>query len=231
VLFSSDAARADQADQSDPRSGADRRQTTRRSELRPGRDRRRRDRRTAGIRQALLATAVVALPHLVKPAPLDSKIKLIPPRRPIPHVTTTIVAAVAVPPKHAYDDLIREASTRYRVDATLVRSVMQAESAFDALAVSRRGAKGLMQLSPAVAAEFDVDDPFDPRQNIFGGARYLRRLLDLHRGNERLALASYNAGVSRVMDAGDVPPIPETQRYVEQVTKLVASARAARKTD
>jgi hypothetical protein len=228
VLFSSDAARAGQ---DDARSGTDRRRTDRRSEERPGRDRRCGDRRRAGIRQALLATAVVALPHLVKPAPLDSRMNAIPPRRPIPHVTTTIDSVVGVPAMHAYDDLIREASTRYGVDATLVRSVMQAESAFDALAVSRQGAMGLMQLMPDVAADLEVDDPLDPRQNIFAGAHYLRRLLDLYRGNVRLALASYNAGASRVNEAGGVPPIPETKRYVEQVMKLVDSGRATRKTD
>src|SRR5438477_2761951 len=149
----------------DPRSGLDRRQTDRRAEVRPGGDRRRSDRRRAGLRQALLATAVVALPHLVKPEPLDSRIADIPLRVPVARVTTTIDSAFGVPAAHAYDDLIREAATRFGVDATLVRSVMQAESAFDALAVSRRGAMGLMQLMPEEATELDVADAFDPRQN------------------------------------------------------------------
>ena len=215
----------------DLRIGGDRRQTERRSDIRPGRDRRRGDRRGAGFRQALLATAVVALPHLVKPAPLDSRIHPIPPRIPVARVTTSIDSVVGIPAVHAYDDLIREAATHYGVDATLVRSVMQAESAFDALAVSRRGAMGLMQLMPDVAGELDVNDPFDPRQNVFGGTRYLRRLLDLYRGNVPLALASYNAGATTVSEYGGVPPFPETQNYVAEVTKLVESSRAARKTD
>ena len=226
MLFSS----PNDTDQLDARSGDDRRQAERRSETRPGRDRRRRDRR-AGLRQALLATAVVALPHLVKPEPLDSKSMPIPPRVPIAHVTTSIESVVGVPASHAYDELIREAATRYGVDATLIRSVMQAESAFDALAVSRRGAMGLMQLMPDVATQFEVGDPFDPRQNVYGGVRYLRRLLDLYDGNVRLALASYNAGASNVSEYGGVPPFPETQDYVAKVTKLVESSRAARKTD
>jgi len=102
---------------------------------------------------------------------------------------------------------------------------MQTESAFDALAVSRAGAVGLMQLMPDLASELGVDDPFDPRKNIMGGAKYLRRLLDLHHGNVRLALASYNAGPANVSEYGGVPPFPETRKYVKTVTRLVASSR------
>ena len=87
-----------------------------------------------------------------------------------------------------------------------------------------------MQLMPEVAAELGVDDPFDPRQNIMGGATYLRRLLDQYKGNVRLALASYNAGASNVTQYGGVPPFPETQNYVKQVTRLVATSKRA-KTD
>jgi soluble lytic murein transglycosylase-like protein len=146
----------------------------------------------------------------------------------VPSVTTTIESVVGIPAPHAYDELIREAATRYRVDATLVRSVMQTESAFDALAVSRAGAMGLMQLMPDVAVELGVEDPFDPRQNVMGGAKYLRRLLDLYQGNVPLALASYNAGATNVTQYGGVPPFPETQNYVKQVTRLVASSRRPR---
>ena len=227
MLFSSKDNRDAQGD---ARSGVDRRKTERRSEIRPGCDRRRGDRRLA-LQQALLATAVVALPHLVKPDPLDSRTVPLPPRQPIARVTTTIESAVGVPAAHAYDALIREAATRYGVDATLVRSVMQAESAFDALAVSRKGAMGLMQLMPDVATQLDVADPLDPRQNVFGGVRYLRRLLDLYDGNVPLALASYNAGASNVSQYGGIPPFPETRNYVAEVTRLVESSRAARKTD
>jgi soluble lytic murein transglycosylase-like protein len=106
---------------------------------------------------------------------------------------------------------------------------MQTESAFDALAVSPAGAVGLMQLMPDVASEMGVDDPFDPRQNIMGGAKYLRRLLDRHRGNMRLALASYNAGPGNVTEYGGVPPFPETRKYVKTVTKLIRSSRRAQR--
>lgn len=164
------------------------------------------------------------MPHQVKPEPLPEP--WLP--RPVPSVTTTIDSAVGVPASAAYEDIIQEASARYGVDEVLIRSVMQIESAFDALAVSRVGAKGLMQLMPEVAAEMGVDDPFDPRQNVSGGAKYLRRLLDMHRGNVRLALASYNAGVGNVTHYRGVPPFRETQRYVKKVTTLVASSKRAK---
>jgi soluble lytic murein transglycosylase-like protein len=169
----------------------------------------------------VLATAAVVLPHHVKPQSLDNTLS----RPQAPVVTITIESVAPVPPEHAYDEFIREASIQYGVDKALIRSVMQTESAFDALAVSRAGALGLMQLMPAVAAEMGVEDPFDPRQNVMGGVKYLRRLLDRYRGNVRLALASYNAGASNVSQYGGVPPFPETQKYVKEVTRLVESSR------
>jgi soluble lytic murein transglycosylase-like protein len=172
----------------------------------------------------VLATAAIILPHKVKPQSLDSTWS----PAPAPVVSTQIESAAAVPPEHAYDEFILEASREYRVDAVLIRSVMQTESAFDAMAVSRAGALGLMQLMPEVAAEMGVDDPFDPRQNVMGGTKYLRRLLDLHRGRVRLALASYNAGAGNVTQYGGVPPFPETQKYVKEVTRLIKSSRRNR---
>lgn len=206
------------------RGEGDRRKGERRRQARPGPDRRKGDRRRAALRSTILAAAAVALPHQVKPESLSTP--WLPP--PVPAVTTTIESVVAVPATRAYDDLIREAATRYRVDTALIRSVMQTESAFDALAVSRAGAMGLMQLMPEVAEELGVEDPFDPRQNVMGGARYLRRLLDRYRGNVPLALASYNAGATNVAQYGGVPPFPETQNYVKQITRLVDSSRRAR---
>jgi len=206
------------------RADVERRKAERRTQPRSGPDRRTSDRRRATLRSVLFATAAVALPHQVKPESLN------PPwlRPPVPSVTTTIESAVGIPATRAYDGFIREASTQYGVDATLIRSVMQMESAFDALAVSRAGAMGLMQLMPEVALEYGVEDPFDPRQNIMGGAKYLRRLLDQYRGNVPLALASYNAGATNVTQYGGVPPFPETQNYVKEVTRLVASSRRTR---
>lgn len=206
------------------RDEGERRQRERRARPRTGPDRRASERRRAALRSTVLAAAAVVLPHQVKPESLDA-VWL---RPPVPAVTTTIESVVAVPAPHAYDAFIREASTHFGVDATLIRSVMQTESAFDALAVSRAGALGLMQLMPDVAAELGVDDPFDPRQNVMGGVKYLRRLLDQYRGNVPLALASYNAGATNVAQYGGVPPFPETQNYVKKITRLVDSSRRAR---
>ena len=168
----------------------------------------------------MLAAAAMALPHHAKSeTPKRSR------REPVPVVTTRVERALVLPPQRAYDTLIREAAHRYGVDAALIKAVMQAESSFNVLAVSRAGARGLMQLMPALAQELGVEDPFDARQNVMGGARYLRRLLDLYRGNVRLALAGYNAGVTAVRRHGGVPPFPETQTYVERVAALAERAR------
>jgi soluble lytic murein transglycosylase-like protein len=132
----------------------------------------------------------------------------------------------AVDPGHAYDDLIAEAAEKYNLDPVMIHAVMQTESAFNALAISPVGALGLMQLMPEVAAELGADDPMDPRQNIMAGSRYLRQLLDAHRGNIKLALASYNAGPGNVAKYGGTPPFKETRNYVKKVTGLLADARA-----
>ena len=209
------------------RGDGERRKSERRKQPRAGRDRREGDRRRAAVRNVVLAAAAVVLPpQHGKTQSLDNK-SLPAPAASATVITTTTETVVSVPPEHAYDEFIREASDLYRVDATLLRSVMQTESAFDALAVSPAGAVGLMQLMPDLASELGVDDPFDPRQNIMGGAKYLRRLLDLHKGNVRLALASYNAGPGNVTEYGGVPPFPETRKYVKTVTKLVQSSRRA----
>jgi soluble lytic murein transglycosylase-like protein len=144
---------------------------------------------------------------------------------PKPSVSVSIDRVVAVPPWRAYNQLIREAARKFKVDATLIRSVMQTESAFNPVAVSRAGALGLMQLMPALAEELGVTDPFDPRENIMAGARHLRQLLDRHDGDVTLALAAYNAGPAAVAKYGAVPPFRETQNYVERVTDLMDGVR------
>jgi soluble lytic murein transglycosylase-like protein len=144
---------------------------------------------------------------------------------PVPEITIT--TEFYVPAYLAYESLIREAAAHHGVDPALVRAVIRAESAFDAQAVSTAGAQGLMQLMPELSAELGVADPFDPRENIFAGVQYLRWLLDTHNGDERLALAAYNAGPDAVEAYGGVPPFPETQQYVRTITDRLARERAA----
>lgn len=118
---------------------------------------------------------------------------------------------------------IAAAATAHGVSVDLVRAVIQVESDFDQLAVSSKGAQGLMQLMPFTARRFGVSDPFDPRQNIFGGVRYLRFLLDLFQGNVALAVAGYNSGENAVLRYGGIPPYKETRTYVEKVQFLLGT--------
>ncbi len=117
-----------------------------------------------------------------------------------------------------YEDLIAKASERYRVDPALVKAVIKAESNFNHRAVSPVGARGLMQLMPATAAMLRVEDSFHPENNIDGGVRYLRYLMNLFSGNLPLVLAAYNAGENAVLRYNNrIPPYQETQTYVRRV--------------
>ncbi len=130
------------------------------------------------------------------------------------------------------DRFIIEAGERNGVDPALLYSIMHQESSFKPRAVSNKGASGLMQLMAGTAARFGVRDRFDPRQNIEGGARYMRFLLDLFKGNVPLALAGYNAGEGAVLRYNrSVPPYRETQEYVRRITlrySLLRDPQAAR---
>jgi soluble lytic murein transglycosylase-like protein len=119
-----------------------------------------------------------------------------------------------------YADLILEVAGRYGVDPGLVKAVIQAESNFYPYAVSRKGARGLMQLMPGTAARYGVQNIFDPRDNVQGGVHYLRDLLDLFNDDLRLTIAAYNAGENRVQAINDVPNFMETQNYVGRVLAL-----------
>ncbi len=118
----------------------------------------------------------------------------------------------------ALDQMVKEAAAQYGIDPCLIVSVMKAESSFHLGAVSPKGASGLMQLMPATAIRFGVRNIFDARENVFGGARYLRWLLDRFNGDVRLALAGYNAGEGAVEFYGyRIPPFLETQNYVRMI--------------
>ena len=124
------------------------------------------------------------------------------------------------------DTIIAESGKRYGVDPALLYAIMHQESAFKPRAVSNKGARGLMQLMPATAARFGVRDIFNKRQNIEGGARYMRFLLDTFSGSVPLALAGYNAGEGAVMRYGrNIPPYRETQEYVRRITRRYALIR------
>jgi soluble lytic murein transglycosylase-like protein len=117
------------------------------------------------------------------------------------------------------DSHIEDAATRYGVPADLIAAIIETESQFNPRAVSRRGARGLMQLMPATAASLGVGDPFDPRQNIEGGVRHLRSLMDRFDNNLPLVLAAYNAGAQAVINHRGIPPYHQTRQYVKRILR------------
>ncbi len=135
-------------------------------------------------------------------------------------VSSKTVPVLRQPADPRINRLVRDAARKHELDPTLVQAVIQVESNYNPKAVSRKGALGLMQLIPATARRYGVSDPFDPQQNIEGGVRHLRDLLDLFEGDLNLALAGYNAGVNAVSKYGDIPPYRETRNYVTKVMSL-----------
>jgi len=204
--------------------GPERRHGDRRAQARETADRRRGSRRRR-MRTAVLAAAMSSAP-LARPV-----VALLPPTKTVKPVIDVTAEYIAVPASEAYDDIVEEAAKTYDMDANLIHAVMQAESAFHPFAVSRAGAEGLMQLMPELSDEIGVNNAFDPRENIMGGARYLKRLLDFHKGNIDLALASYNAGPGNVERYGGVPPFRETKNYVKTIKQILRDRKKRQASD
>ena len=135
-----------------------------------------------------------------------------------PAAQYTVARVPSAPLAETVDRIAQE----NQLSARLVHSVIQVESNYDPNAVSPKGAQGLMQLIPSTARRFGVSDAFDPADNIQGGARYLKYLLGLYKGDQSLALAAYNAGEGAVSRYGGVPPFAETQDYVAKVQQRLA---------
>jgi soluble lytic murein transglycosylase len=124
-----------------------------------------------------------------------------------------------------YNSLIRKAASKYQVEPDLIKAVIKTESNGNYRAVSKKGAMGLMQLMPTTANDMSVSNPYNPEQNIEGGTKYLRLLLDKFNGDLTLALAAYNAGPKVVEKYGNVPPYSETKNYVKKVFSLYKGKR------
>jgi soluble lytic murein transglycosylase-like protein len=144
----------------------------------------------------------------------------------------TVLSGYTASERHRAQDepraIIKEAADRYGVAEELIAAVIEAESQFNPRAVSRRGARGLMQLMPETAATLGVTDPFSPRENIHGGVRHLRSLMDRFDNNIPLALAAYNAGHVAVIHHGGIPPYPQTRAYVSRILRQLERNEANR---
>jgi soluble lytic murein transglycosylase-like protein len=120
-----------------------------------------------------------------------------------------------------HDTIIRQASERFGVKTSLIKAVIHAESGFDEHATSKKGAKGLMQLMPKTQDDMDVENPYEPAENIFGGVQYLSSLLGRYKNDMELALAAYNAGPENVDKYDGIPPFPETKTFIKKVLEYL----------
>ncbi|UCH44164.1 MAG: lytic transglycosylase domain-containing protein [Nitrospiraceae bacterium] len=116
-----------------------------------------------------------------------------------------------------YDHIIRDKSVKYEIEPSVIKALIRAESGWNPKAVSKKGAVGLMQLMPSTASDMNIDNPYDPEENIEGGTRYLRMMLDRFNDDLNLALAAYNAGPATVEKTGNIPSFPETRQFVKKV--------------
>ncbi|WP_197910343.1 lytic transglycosylase domain-containing protein [Desulfosarcina ovata] len=162
-------------------------------------------------------------PRLAMPQPPDCP-ELVPePEHTLPAADNRIAEAPdgAIPSSRLpFHGIITQVAGRYEVDPSLVRAIIFAESGYNPRARSEKGARGLMQLMPATAKALGVQDVYDPKENIEGGVRYFRTLLDRFGGDVQLALAAYNAGSRHVRNYAGVPPFKATRRYIKKVLKF-----------
>lgn len=164
------------------------------------------------------------------PSPVDTQVISLPPPPAVgPETRAQYLSTARDPARYTrFDAHITEAARLYQLPEALLRAVIRQESDFNPWSVSSSGALGLMQLLPSTAQSMTVTDPFDPRQNILGGARYLRSLANTFNGDLILTLAAYNAGSGAVIRYGAVPPYEETQNYVRRVLRYYYDYRAGR---
>jgi soluble lytic murein transglycosylase-like protein len=211
---------------------ADRRHAERRSFLTMGgrrnhEDRRRRDRRIRLAGAGLLAAVAFGVGGHEIAARMDLPgASIFAPSEPATSVDVATDFHLPAWDREALEPFIQEAATTHGMSPSLIRAVIQTESRFNPLAVSRVGAQGLMQLMPGTARHVGIENPFDPRENILGGTKYLSTLLDRFKGNTAKALAAYNAGPTVVARHRGLPPYRETQGYVRKIQKLVQNTDA-----
>lgn len=169
----------------------------------------------------VLAGSVAHASGIAGPAPHRDVVTALNERDGFPHVPITTRQMESLwTVRSRYDTIIHDTARRHDVDPALVKAIVQAESAFDAGAISRSGARGLMQVLPETASRFAVTNLSDPRQNLRAGVLYLKHLLDLFEGDVAMAVAAYNAGPNTVRRYRGVPPYRETRSYLVKVMEL-----------